>query len=779
MIEEKEELIGEIESSEDLNGEMIVSGDVIASMIAQKGGKGDKGDRGEKGDQGEQGPQGEQGVQGEKGEKGDKGDKGDTGEQGIQGEKGDKGDTGEAGPQGPKGETGATGPKGDKGDTGATGPAGQDGADGQDGYTPVKGVDYFTEEDIESLNIPTKTSDLTNDSGFITDYTETDPVFTSSAAHDITSNDITNWNNKSDFSGNYNDLTNKPSIPSKISDLENDSDFIEKSSTSGLVKNDGTIDTTSYSTFSGSYNDLSNKPTIPTKVSDLTNDEGFIDNTVNNLTNYYLKTETYTKAEVNNLIAQLDEFKVEVVQTLPVSDIDAHTIYLEPKTGTAPDVYDEYLYINNAWELIGNTAVDLSNYYTKSQTDTLLDAKADTTDIPDVSDFITKDVDDLTNYTTTTDMNTALAGKQNTIDSSHKLSADLVSETSDKKFLTTSGYQFIQGNKTFQNQLVVSGVSTLSDTYICDHRDEGDSCIFQFDADGYNYPQWNRRVDFTGGATTTTPVNDTDVANKKYVDDNEFSGDYDDLTNKPTIPTKTSDLTNDSDFMSGMTILAYGKSTWSDFITAYTKKHIVYCRASSNANPASGSQTRMAFMAYVNNETNPTNVEFQYVRSMSSHTATNQGDQVFVYKLDKTAGWSVTTREMSTKIVAGTNMTSSYSSGVLTLNAENGLQTYSTTEQRVGTWIDGKPIYRKVIETTTPTASSSSWTFLAALSDVDNLIDLKGIMSKSDGQYPVQRYEGTGYYMQFRYSQYGIECLTNGFTSVDITLIVEYTKSTD
>lgn len=31
---------------------------------------------------------------------------------------------------------------------------GKDGADGKDGYTPQKGVDYFTEEDIASLNIP-------------------------------------------------------------------------------------------------------------------------------------------------------------------------------------------------------------------------------------------------------------------------------------------------------------------------------------------------------------------------------------------------------------------------------------------------------------------------------------------------------------------------------------------------------------------------------------------------------------------------------------------------
>ena len=136
------------------------------------------------------------------------------------------------------------------------------------------------------------------------------------------------------------------------------------------------------------------------------------------------------------------------------------------------------------------------------------------------------------------------------------------------------------------------------------------------------------------------------------------------------IPTKTSDLDNDSNFMSGMTILAYGKSTWNDFITAYTNKQVVYCRASSNANPASGAQTRMAFMAYVNNETTPTSVEFQYVRSMSSHTETNQGDQVFVYTLKNTSGgtWSVVSREMSTKIVAGTGLTASYSNGTLTIS---------------------------------------------------------------------------------------------------------------
>lgn len=115
-------------------------------------------------------------------------------------------------------------------------------------------------------------------------------------------------------------------------------------------------------------------------------------------------------------------------------------------------------------------------------------------------------------------------------------------------------------------------------------------------------------------------------------------------------------------------ILHYGKSTWADFMAVYKTNSVIYCRASSNSNPATGSQTRMAFMAYVNNETSPTNVEFQYYRSVSSHSATQQGDQVYVYKLDKTAGWSVTVRESYTRIVAGTDISTAYKNGILTIN---------------------------------------------------------------------------------------------------------------
>lgn len=61
--------------------------------------------------------------------------------------------------------------------------------------------------------LPTKTSQLENDSNFLTSFTESDPTVPEHVKT-ITANDISKWNNKSDFSGSYDDLTNKPTIPS-------------------------------------------------------------------------------------------------------------------------------------------------------------------------------------------------------------------------------------------------------------------------------------------------------------------------------------------------------------------------------------------------------------------------------------------------------------------------------------------------------------------------------------------------------------------------------------
>lgn len=133
-------------------------------------------------------------------------------------------------------------------------------------------------------------------------------------------------------SGSYNDLTDKPTIPSKTSDLNNDSGFITKSvndlTNYTLSSSLATVATT------GSYNDLSNTPSIPTATSDLNNDSGFITNSVNDLTNYTLtsnlatvattgsysdlsNTPTIPDAQVQSDWTQSDNTKVDYIKNKP------------------------------------------------------------------------------------------------------------------------------------------------------------------------------------------------------------------------------------------------------------------------------------------------------------------------------------------------------------------------------------------------------------------------------------------------------------------------------
>lgn len=136
--------------------------------------------------------------------------------------------------------------------------------------------------------------------------------------------------------------------------------------------------------------------------------------------------------------------------------------------------------------------------------------------------------------------------------------------------------------------------------------------------------------------------------------------------------------------------MSYGESNaWAKFIAAYNAGSIVYCRASSNANPGSGSQTRKAFMAYVNNATSPTSVEFQYVRSNSSKTDSNQCDQVFVYTLTNANGgtWSVASRDMAPKILVDSTLNKTFSGGAnasVTLGAKAMTGATSSTAGTAG-----------------------------------------------------------------------------------------------
>lgn len=139
-----------------------------------------------------------------------------------------------------------------------------------------------------------------------------------------------------------------------------------------------------------------------------------------------------------------------------------------------------------------------------------------------------------------------------------------------------------------------------------------------------------------------------------------------------------------------MVMLSYGTSTWNDFLAAYKENKVVYCRASSNSNPATGAQNRLAFMAYINNADNPQNVEFQYYRSVSTKTESQPCDQVYIYTLTPNNTWTVTVRNAQVKTVTGNNLTSTFANNTITIdmtgtNVTNALGYTPTNIQTVTT----------------------------------------------------------------------------------------------
>ena len=122
------------------------------------------------------------------------------------------------------------------------------------------------------------------------------------------------------------------------------------------------------------------KNELPTKLSELNNDSGFITRLIDNLLNYY------NKAEIKALIAGVSTLDIRIVSILPTENISNTTIYLLATTDTEENnVYEEYIYANNRWELLGNTKVDLSDYAKLSQVPTK------TSQLTNDSGFVTKE----------------------------------------------------------------------------------------------------------------------------------------------------------------------------------------------------------------------------------------------------------------------------------------------------------------------------------------------------------------------------------------------------
>ena len=220
----------------------------------------------------------------------------------------------------------------------------------------------------KKTELPTKTSDLTNDSNYVSDasYIHTDNNYTTADKTKVDNAVLTSAQTLTDtqksqarsnigagtssFSGSYNDLIDKPTIPTV------------NNGTLTIQKNGEDVQTF---TANQSSNVTANI-TVPTTTSELTNNSGFITKAVSDLTNYYNKSNTYSKTEIDGLISSAKSGRFVVVDSLPTTDIKTDVIYLVPSaTSQTSNVKDEYINLDgttSGWELIGSTAVDLSGY---------------------------------------------------------------------------------------------------------------------------------------------------------------------------------------------------------------------------------------------------------------------------------------------------------------------------------------------------------------------------------------------------------------------------------
>lgn len=114
-------------------------------------------------------------------------------------------------------------------------------------------------------------------------------------------------------------------------------------------------------------------------------------------------------------------------------------------------------------------------------------------------------------------------------------------------------------------------------------------------------------------------------------------------------------------------------------------------------------------------------------------------------------------------------------SGNVSLGDNVRTEHYSTTEQVVGKWTDGKPIYRKVLTGTMST--STTYTNITIDEYFENVVNVYGFIKKDSNFYPISYYNYVTYYI---YDSNKLRIGASGSSyKGDYTITVEYTKTTD
>ena len=255
---------------------------------------------------------------------------------------------------------------------------------------------------IDAIVVPKKVSELTNDVGYISDISGKQDVIPdlatirsgaalgATALQAETDPTVPAWakaTTKPSYTATeVGALPSDTYIPNKVSDLTNDAGYLTEHQDISGKANTADLATVA---ISGSYTDLTNKPSIPKKTSQLTNDSDFAD-------------ESYVNQAITDAIADIVGVEYRVCGQgeynpntyLPTIEGEPGVIYLVPKPNpsignatigessvSGNNIYYEFIYNGQSFEMIGDTQVSLASYLQESDISTNTEVQSMLTEV--------------------------------------------------------------------------------------------------------------------------------------------------------------------------------------------------------------------------------------------------------------------------------------------------------------------------------------------------------------------------------------------------------------
>lgn len=340
----------------------------------------------------------------------------------------------------------------------------------------------------------------------------------------------------SGFSGSYADLTNKPTL------------------------------------FSGNYDDLTNKPTVPTNTSQLTNSAGFITNSA--LSGY--ATESFVNGR--GFITDVPEASASIKGGIKIG-----RGLTKNADGTVDGFSGSYTDLTNKPTLFSGSYNDLTNKPTLITSYTqLTDKPTIPTDISQLSDNNNVLSSSGAGYSLPKASNSILGGIKIgsglTIDADGIVSVTVLggvtsyTQLTDLPSLFSGSYTDLTNKPT---SLAVAPQWTANHTllpggentrYLAGDAVYDNGSIYVANFDNESLPTSNTQYWTNIGTGKRLNFDGRDIPNITYDQlsgkPTLFSGSYNDLTNKPTIPSDTGDLTNNAGFITISALTGYATETY-------------------------------------------------------------------------------------------------------------------------------------------------------------------------------------------------------------------------